>query len=124
MKLMRDIEADNYEKEVKASMKPVVLLFWIRSCDKCRRFKPVYEEISSKLYQKATFLRMNMLKSLENLRLAEELGVEETPTTKIFCGGAEAGSIFGFRTLEEAFSEIDVILGSDACSDPQPSYSN
>lgn len=117
MTTMRDIEAGSFEKEAQFSKIPVVLLFWVRSCDQCRRFKPVYEELSSTLDHKATFLGMNMMRSLENLRFAEEMGVEETPTTKIFCRGAEAGSIVGFRTLEEALGEVNAILKSGPCSD-------
>ncbi len=40
-----DIEADAFDKIVKSSDVPVVLEFWIRSCDFCRKFKPVYEQL-------------------------------------------------------------------------------
>jgi hypothetical protein len=42
-----------------------------------------------------------MLKSTGNLRLAERMGVEQTPTTKIFFKGKELGEIVGFKTLDE-----------------------
>jgi len=116
--LDEDIEADGFVDEVKTSLRPVVLEFWVRSCDQCRRFKPVYEELSSILDERATFLRMNMLKSLGNLRLAEGMGVEKTPTTKIFCEGKEAGSIVGFRTLRQALKEVNAVLGSSPCAGP------
>lgn len=90
-----------------------MLEFWIRSCDFCRKFKPVYEQLPEAFGGRARFLRMNMMKSIENLRLAEGMGVEQTPTTKIFCGGGEVGEIVGYRTLEEAVREISSILESN-----------
>jgi hypothetical protein len=35
-----DIEADAFDEHIKGSDVPVVLEFWIRSCDFCRKFKP------------------------------------------------------------------------------------
>ncbi len=53
---------------------------------------------------------MNILKSIENLRLAEGLDVEETLTTVLFCDGEVIGEIVGHRPLEEAVEEIEGIL--------------
>ena len=107
-----DIEADAFDEHIKGSDVPVVLEFWIRSCDFCRKFKPVYEQLPDAFGGSVRFLRMNMMRSIENLRLAEGMGVEQTPTTKVFCGGGEVGEIVGYRTLEEAVGDINSILGS------------
>lgn len=109
---LADIEAHAFDERIKGSDVPVVLEFWIRSCDFCRKFKPVYEQLPEAFGGRVRFLRMNMMKSIENLRLAEGLGVEQTPTTKVFCGGIEVGEIVGYRTLEEAFGDISSILES------------
>ena len=53
---------------------------------------------------------MNMFLSLENLKLAEGLGVEETPTLKLFCKGREIGQIIGYKPLDEFAKEIEEIL--------------
>lgn len=111
-----DIEAASFDEAVLGSDIPVVLEFWIRSCDFCRRFKPVYEQLPGIYGERVRFLRMNMMKSMENLRLAEGMGVEQTPTTKVFCGGAEVGEMVGFKTLEEAVGELNSVLDSDACT--------
>jgi thioredoxin-like negative regulator of GroEL len=109
---LADIEADSFDEHIKGSNVPVVFEFWIRSCDFCRKFKPVYEQLPDAFGGRVRFLRMNMMKSIENLRLAEGLGVEQTPTTKVFCGGSEVGEIVGYRTLEEAVGDISSILES------------
>jgi len=107
-----DIEAEAFEEVVKGSEAPVVLEFWIRSCDNCRRFKPVFERLPEVYGSRVRFARMNMLKSIENLRLAEGMGVEQTPTTKIFCDREEAGELVGFKPFEEAVDELNFILKS------------
>jgi thioredoxin-related protein len=56
---------------------------------------------------------MNMFLSLENLKLAEGLGVEETPTLKIFCKGREIGQIIGHMPLDKATKEIEDIFKSE-----------
>lgn len=53
---------------------------------------------------------MNIFLSLENLKLAEGLGVEETPTLKLFCKGREIGQIIGYMPLDKATKEIENIL--------------
>jgi thioredoxin-like negative regulator of GroEL len=108
---IKDIQAEDLDAEVKSSKKPAVLEFWMRSCDQCRRFKQVYEKLPEH-FDGVRFYRMNMMKSIENLRLAEDLGVEQTPTTKVFCGGTEVGEIVGYRDNEEAVDELRRILSS------------
>lgn len=113
-----DIQADSFDDEVKNAGGAVVLEFWIRSCSGCQKFKPVYDRLPDAMGNRVRFLRMNMMKSIENLRLAEGMGVEETPTTKVFCDGDEVGEIVGYRPLEEAVEEIEGALGGSACAGP------
>ena len=107
---IKDISAEEYDREVKGSEIPAVLEFWVRSCDQCRKFKPVYERLPEVIGGNVRFLRMNMLKTIENLRLAEDMGVEQTPTTKIFCFGEEVGEIVGYLSIEEAVKTINELL--------------
>ena len=71
-----DIHAKDFDSEISIHDKPVVVEFWIKSCDNCKKFKPVYEKLSEVLGERLRFLRVNMFESVENLRLAEGLGVE------------------------------------------------
>jgi thioredoxin 1 len=107
---IKDISAEEFDRELKGSESPAVLEFWVRSCDQCRKFKPVYERLPERLGGKVRFLRMNMLKTIENLRLSEDMGVEQTPTTKVYCSGEEVGEIVGYLPLEEAEKRIYELL--------------
>jgi thioredoxin-like negative regulator of GroEL len=91
MNQVAEIPADSFERAVKRSDKPVIVEFWIKSCGNCQKFRPVYEKLPEIFGDKVEFLKMNMLLSLEKLKLAEGLGVEETPTLKLFCNGRNKG---------------------------------
>ena len=114
MSEIRGIQADAFEEEVKQADKPVALFFWMRSCDGCRKFKPVFQQLPDKIPQ-MKFIQMNSMKSVENLRLSESLGAEVTPTVKIFCRGEVVGTLVGHRPLEKAVSEINEFLTSNNC---------
>ena len=105
-----EISAEEFDAAVKEADKPVVIEFWVRSCDQCRRFRPVYEALSETLSGKAVFLKMNMLKTMENLRLAEGMGVEQTPTTKVFCSGSEAGEIIGYTSFDDIVKRLTSLI--------------
>lgn len=107
-----DIEAKAFDETIKRSDIPVVLEFWIRSCGFCQKFKPVYDQLPDIYGGQVSFLRMNMMKSIENLRLAEGLGVEKTPTMKVFCKGGEVGELLGYKPLDKAVYELNAILQS------------
>jgi thioredoxin 1 len=105
-----EIPASSFDKEVKGADKPVVVEFWIRSCSNCQKFKTIYERLPEIFGDKVKFLKMNMFLSLDNLKLAEGFGVEETPTLKLFCEGEEIGEIIGYMLLDKVVIEIEEIL--------------
>ena len=110
-----EIPADYFEREVKNTDGPVVIEFWIRSCSFCQKFKPIYEQLPAFFGNKVKFLKMNMFLSLDNLKLAEDLGVEDTPTLKLFCKGEEIGEIIGYRSRDTVIKEIETILKNRNC---------
>lgn len=114
MSEIRDIQSDEFNQEVKQSDQPVALLYWMRSCDGCRRFKPVFQQLPD-VFPDIKFLQMNVMKSVENLRLSESLDVEATPTTVFFCRGVKVGMLAGYRPLDQVKKEIQEILASINC---------
>lgn len=110
MSNVADINAKDFNSVIAEPKKPVVVEFWIKSCGNCKKFKPVYEKLSEVFGDRLRFVRVNMFDSIENLRLAEGLGVEETPTVKLFYKSKEIGQMTGFKPLETATEEIEAIL--------------
>ena len=52
-----EIPADSFERTVKGSDKPVIVEFWIKSCDNCQKFRPVYERLPEIFGDKADFFK-------------------------------------------------------------------
>jgi thiol-disulfide isomerase/thioredoxin len=105
-----EIPADSFIVEVEEAREPIVMEFWRKTCEYCKKFNPIYEKLPEIFDNKIKFFKMEMLKSLENLRLAEGFGVEETPALKFFCLGKEIGEIVGYRSLEEVVKEIKEVF--------------
>lgn len=92
----------------------VVVLVWIRSCSKCAKFKPVFNQLPDHI-EGVKFLRMNQLKTIENLRYSEKLGMKETPTTFLYCKGEYTSSIVGYHTLDNIVKMIDETYENSNC---------
>ena len=82
-----------------------VVLVWIRSCSQCSKFKPVFNQLPNYI-EGVRFLRMNQLKTIENLRLSESKGMDETPTMFVYCNGGYVDSIVGYHPLDKAVTLI------------------
>ena len=89
-------------------------MIWIKSCDQCRRFKPIFNQLPDH-YPRAKFLRMNMFESMENLRLAERYEKETTPIIPVFCRGEHLGTFIGYYSLEDFRAKLDEILSENNC---------
>ena len=109
MAKMLDIQAEDYDEIINSDI-PVAIEFWIKSCGNCAKFKAIYERLSEVFSDKLQFTRLNMFESVKNLRLAEGLGVEITPTVKIFCNREEIDEIVGFKPLDAVTVEIERII--------------
>ena len=105
---IEDIQAKDFDRKINSEI-PVVIEFWVKSCGNCKKFKPIYEKLSS-FFDTIKFTRINMFESIENLKLAESLGVEETPTIIFFKKSKEIGKIVGYKNLEDAKEEIEKII--------------
>ena len=113
MSQIQDIDAEQLDSIVKQG-DPVLLLIWIKSCDQCRRFKPIFNQLPE-YYPRVKFLRMNMFESMENLRLAERYEKETTPIIPVFCRGEHLGTFIGYYSLEDFRAKLDEILSENNC---------
>ena len=86
----------------------VVLLIWIKRCDQCAKFKPVFQQLPE-FYSDIIFC-MNMFETMENLRLAEQYEKEQTPIIPVFCGGEHLGTFVGYYSFEDFRAKFDEIV--------------
>ena len=92
----------------------VLLLIWIRNCDQCRLFKPIFNQLPEH-YPDALFLRMNMFESMENLRLAEKYEKETTPIIPVFCREEHLGTFIGYYSMEDFREKPDEVFKENVC---------
>jgi thioredoxin 1 len=105
-----EVQSGTWEKEVMKADRPVVVDFWHPMCGWCLKLNPVFEQLPGKFGDGVKFVKVNVLQSPENQRLAMGLGVFGTPTLKLMCQGRAIGEIVGFRSLEGLVQEIEGTL--------------
>ena len=108
-----DINAEQLDSYVEQG-RPVLLLIWIRNCDQCRLFKPIFNQLPE-YYPDVQFLRMNMFETMENLRLAEKYEKETTPIIPVFCRGEHLGTFIGYYSLEDFREKLDTFFRENDC---------
>ena len=112
-----EIQASQWESEVVKAEGPVVVDFWHHMCAWCKKLNPIYAQLPEAI-PGVKFLKVNILESPENRKIAIDNGVMGTPTIKVFCEGRPIGELVGFKPLEKLVSALNEILNQkDSCLD-------
>ncbi len=112
-----EIQASQWESEVVKRKGPVVVDFWHHTCGWCQKLNPIYAQLP-KAIPGVKFLKVNILDSTENRKIAIDNGVMGTPTIKVFCDGRPIGELVGFKSHEKLVSELNAVLNQkDSCLD-------
>jgi len=105
-----DLRYADWDREVDSSNTPVVVEFWHQSCPLCKKIESTVMGLPTKLGERAKLVRLNVMDSRENRRLAIDKGVVGTPTFKVYCRGVEVGEIVGLETTENLMGTIENLL--------------
>ena len=117
MKEVKDIQASQWESEVINAKGPIVVDFWHHMCGWCQKLNPVYAQLPNDI-PGVKFLKVNILDSQENRKIAIDNGVMGTPTIKVFCDGRPIGELVGYKSHDNLVSELKEILEKkDSCLD-------
>ncbi len=95
------ITAQNFEKEVLKSEKPVLIDFWATWCGPCMRQGPIVEELAAEGY---TVGKVNVDEEPE---LAQQFQVMSIPTLIIFKAGKEAKRLVGLTPKDTLKALMD-----------------
>jgi thioredoxin 1 len=117
MPSVSEIQASQWESEVVKVEEPVVVDFWHHMCAWCKKLNPIFAELPEAI-PGVKFLKVNILESPENRKVAIDNGVMSTPTIKVFCYGRPIGELVGFKSREKFVSGLKEILNQkDSCLD-------
>lgn len=89
---VKDVMDNNFEQEVLASDKPVLIDFWAEWCAPCRMLTPTVEAIAEKYKDNAKVYKLNVD---DNPQTAQRYGIKGIPTLIVFKDGKEQERIVG-----------------------------
>lgn len=92
----------NFDQEVLASDKPVLVDFWATWCGPCRMLAPIIEEIA----ESRSDIKVGKVNVDEEGELAVRFGISSIPTVMVFKNGDIAAQAVGYRPR----AEIEALL--------------
>ncbi len=107
---VKEITAQDYEREVLAAREPVVLDFYSTECPPCEALAPKYESVAESFAGRARFLKIFRQ---GNRELATRLGVTGSPTLVFFKGGKEVGERMTGEEIKKTAlkAQVEAIAG-------------
>ena len=96
------INKNNFQEEVMASDKPVLLDFWAPWCGPCRMVVPIVEEIA----RERSDIKVGKVNVDENPELASRFGVMSIPTLVVMEGGRVVNQARGARPKKAILSML------------------
>ncbi len=101
-----DVTDANWQADVVANDKPVVIDFWAPWCAPCRALAPIFDSVASSFDGELTFAKVNID---ESPAIAEKFGVRGIPHLLVVRGGEEVATLDG-RTKTRLASQLEDIL--------------
>ena len=92
----------NFDQEVLASDKPVLVDFWATWCGPCRMLAPIIEEIA----ESRSDVKVGKVNVDDEGELAVRFGISSIPTVIVFKNGDIAAQAVGYRPR----AEIEALL--------------
>ena len=93
--MVKHINGKELEELVAGSQQTVFCDFWANWCGPCRMLAPVFEEISNKYENQATFVKVD-IDDEESESAAIKYGISSIPNVIAFKGGKPVANSLGF----------------------------
>ena len=100
-----NITSNNFQAEVLASDKPVLVDFYADWCGPCKMMSPILEQLATEVEGKAKIGKVNVDLSAD---LAQKYGVMSIPTLIVFKNGEISHQVVGARPKQELLSLLEI----------------
>ncbi|WP_424536732.1 thioredoxin [Sphaerisporangium viridialbum] len=94
----------NFDEQVLASGKPVLVDFWTEWCPPCRMIAPILEEIATEYGERLTVAKLNADDFPE---IAARYGVMGFPTLNLYRDGEVVRQVIGAKPKRLLLAELD-----------------
>ena len=101
------ISGENFNSEVIASEKPVLVDFWAEWCGPCKMLSPVLDELATELGEKVKIAKVNID---DNRDLAVQYGIKSIPLLFFFKGGEVKDKVVGLVPKETLAQKLNALL--------------
>lgn len=80
-----EVDDKSWEEIVEKQKKPVVVMFYLTTCQHCKVIDPYFRQFASEFKKSCKFIKIN---ALDNQWTSTRYGIMATPTFKFLCGGS------------------------------------
>ena len=95
---MKNVNSEEFNKEVLEADGTVLVDFWAPWCNPCRRFAPIIAEVAEEYEGKIKVCKCNVD---ECAGVREKFGIMSIPTVIVFEGGKEVNRVIGLMPKDE-----------------------
>lgn len=110
MALYNTTTQQEFEEKVIKSDKVVLVDFWATWCPPCRMMAPILEDTAKKMDDVLDVVKVDVEASDDNVRLAQEHGVQGIPNMQVFKGGQVAKELVGARPATMLEDELKSVI--------------
>ncbi|MBO3750540.1 thioredoxin [Streptosporangiaceae bacterium NEAU-GS5] len=104
---MITVTTDNFDEQVLASDRPVLVDFWAEWCPPCKMIVPVLEEIEAEYGGRLTIAKLNGDEHPEIIRRYDVLGF---PTLNLYRNGEVVQQILGAKPKRQLLALLEPYL--------------
>lgn len=104
-----EVNDDNFQQEVLAADKPVLIDFWAEWCGPCKALAPIVDQIAGEFEGKLRVGKFDV--DVNNVHM--DYDVQGIPTLILFKDGAEIHRFVGYRTHAKLKAELEKFVETE-----------